>query len=118
MIYRNIKNLNQLNNSKPNSKSKTKPKIEYEYRYKNKSLVTNKSILNYIEESKSKLPPPSYSGVVINPNRKAKYISTSFDGTKRKQYQYSLYYENYRQKQKYCHLITLGKHLSKHKRRL
>ena len=106
MIYRSIKPTNKVN-------KKNKPIIEYEYKYKNGTIVSNKDILNYINKSKSKLPPPSYTNVVINPNKKAKYISTSYDGTKRKQYQYSLYYEELRQKHKICDLLTLGNHLEK-----
>ena len=46
-------------------------------------------------------------------NPTAKYISTSYDGKKTKQYQYSVYHDALRQKQKYCTLITLGNNLNK-----
>ena len=94
-----------INNNKSNL---NKRRVEYIYKYKNGTVVTNKAIIEY---AKTAPCPPSYSNVVIDPNKRSKYICIGYDATKRKQYKRSKYFEDLQNKRKFCTLINLGNKL-------
>lgn len=121
-----ICNTNENNNTNNNTNIKINNKDKYVTRKVVKSLgeyqkifsyhnnngkkVTNKKILEYINNLKI---PPAYQQVKINLNPKAKLLVTGFDVKGKKQYIYNEKWVNNRVKKRQCKMIQFGKVLPK-----